>query len=175
MAKQRNNKVEPKEDRNEGITSISVQGFKSLARENGIEVRPLTILAGANSSGKSSIMQPLLLLKQTLEASYDPGPLLLNGPNAKFTSVNQFISRLQKLPDGQTFRVAIGHERNQTHKIAFVLTDEQTLEIGDMVISEGRRYLKLMPKQKANDLERTISKFVPKEIKMPKLPNLNNS
>lgn len=170
MAKQRNNKAEPKEDRNEGITSISVQGFKSLAEETWIEVRPLTILAGANSSGKSSIMQPLLLLKQTLEASYDPGPLLLNGPNAKFTSVNQFISRSQKLPDGQTFSVGIGHEGNQTHKIAFVLTAEQTLEIGDMIISEGRRYLKLMPNQKADDLENTISKFVPKEIKIPKLP-----
>ncbi len=36
------------------------------------------------------MMQPLLLLKQTLEAPYDPGPLLLNGPNAKFTSVSQF-------------------------------------------------------------------------------------
>jgi hypothetical protein len=35
------------------------------------------------------MMQPQLLLKQTLEAPYDPGPLLLNGPNAKFTSVSQ--------------------------------------------------------------------------------------
>ena len=170
MAKQRNNKVDPKEDQNEGITSISVQGFKSIAEETGIEVRPLTILAGANSSGKSSIMQPLLLLKQTLEASYDPGPLLLNGPNAKFTSVNQFISRLQNHPDGQTFSVAIGHERYQTHKIAFVLTEEQTLEIGEMITSEGRRSLKLMPNQKADDLEKAISKFVPKKTTMPRLP-----
>jgi len=60
-----------------GITSISAAGYKSLAKEQTIEIRPLTILAGANSSGKSSIMQPLLLLKQTLEALYDPGPLLL--------------------------------------------------------------------------------------------------
>ena len=42
--------------------------------EQTIEIRPLTLLAGANSSGKSSMMQPLLLLKQTLEAPYDPGP-----------------------------------------------------------------------------------------------------
>ena len=35
-------------------------------------------------------MQPLLLLKQTLEAPYDPGQLLLNRPNVKFTSVGQF-------------------------------------------------------------------------------------
>lgn len=77
----------------EGITRISVKGFKSLAEECSIEVRPLTILAGANSSGKSSIMQPLLMMKQTLEATYDPGPLLLDGPNVRFTSVNQFMPK----------------------------------------------------------------------------------
>jgi recombinational DNA repair ATPase RecF len=58
-----------------GITKITIEGFKSISQKQSIEIRPLTILAGANSSGKSSIMQPLLLLKQTLNASYDPGPL----------------------------------------------------------------------------------------------------
>ena len=63
----------------EGITKIAVSGFKSLAEECAIDIRPLTILAGANSSGKSSIMQPLLMLKQTLEAPYDPGPAIDRG------------------------------------------------------------------------------------------------
>lgn len=75
-----------------GITGISVRGYKSLYEESSIEIRPLTILAGANSSGKSSIMQPLLLMKQTLEATYDPGALLLNGPNIRFTLAEQFLS-----------------------------------------------------------------------------------
>ena len=52
-----------------GITRISVSGYKSLAEECSIEIAPLTILSGANSSGKSSIMQPLLLMKQTLEST----------------------------------------------------------------------------------------------------------
>ena len=77
-----------------GITKIAVKGFKSIAEECEIDIRPLTILAGANSSGKSSIMQPLLLLKQTLEAPYDPGPLLIDGPNVQFTSAAQFLSTL---------------------------------------------------------------------------------
>jgi predicted ATPase len=45
----------------DGITRIAVEGFKSIAKRQEIEIPPLTILAGANSSGKSSIMQPLLL------------------------------------------------------------------------------------------------------------------
>ncbi len=76
------------------ITKIAVRGFKSIADEQEIELRPLTLLAGANSSGKSSIMQPILLLKQTLEAPSDPGPLLLDGPNVHFTSADQLLSRL---------------------------------------------------------------------------------
>ena len=79
--------------RKEVINRITVAGFKSIVQEQSIEIRPLTILAGANSSGKSSIMQPILLLKQTLEAPYDPGALLLNGPNVRYTSVEQLLSR----------------------------------------------------------------------------------
>ena len=75
-----------------GITLISVAGFKSIERGS-IEIRPLTILAGANSSGKSSIMQPMLLMKQTLEATYDPGPLLLKGPHVQFTENEQLLTR----------------------------------------------------------------------------------
>ena len=72
-----------------GITRIAVTGFKSLAEKTEVEIRPLTVLAGANSSGKSSLMQPLLLMKQTLEAQFDPGSLLIDGANVKFTSASQ--------------------------------------------------------------------------------------
>ncbi len=75
-----------KKNSEEGISAISVRGFKSLANACRFEIRPLTILAGANSSGKSSAIQPLLLMKQTLDATYDPGPLRLDGPNVRFTS-----------------------------------------------------------------------------------------
>ncbi len=91
----------------EGITKITVGGYKSIAQEQSIEIRPLTILAGANSSGKSSIMQPLLLLKQTLEAPYDPGALLLNGPDVKITSTNQLFSKPQASSEENVFTVGV--------------------------------------------------------------------
>ncbi|MCY7406292.1 MAG: hypothetical protein LH631_02635, partial [Alkalinema sp. CAN_BIN05] len=72
-----------------------MSGFKSFAQETRIKLGGLTILAGTNSSGKSSIMQPLLMMKQTLEATYDPGALLLDGPNVSFTSGEQFITKLR--------------------------------------------------------------------------------
>jgi predicted ATPase len=74
------------------LTEIGVGGFKSFTNLTKIKLGCLSILAGTNSSGKSSIMQPLLLMKQTIEAPYDPGILLLDGSNVKFTSSEQFIS-----------------------------------------------------------------------------------
>jgi predicted ATPase len=73
------------------LTEIGVGGFKSFTNLTKIKLGSLSILAGTNSSGKSSIVQPLLLMKQTIEATYDPGILLLDGPNAKFTDSKQFI------------------------------------------------------------------------------------
>jgi len=89
-----------------------VQGFKSLLSECTLHIRPLTILAGANNSGKSSAMQPLLLLKQTLEASYDPGPLLLYGPNVRFTSEKQLLAITGDGQQVDRFMIAITNDEN---------------------------------------------------------------
>ncbi len=78
---------------NAGIDRIMVQGYKSLHKECDLEIRPLTILAGANSAGKSSAMQPLLLLKQTFEAGFDPGPLLLDGEHVKLARALDMFCR----------------------------------------------------------------------------------
>ena len=80
----------------QGITAITVGGYKSICKETTIKIRPLTILAGANSSGKSSIMQPMLMMKQTLDATYDPGPLLMHGANVKFTKFEQMFPLSQE-------------------------------------------------------------------------------
>lgn len=116
-----------------GIGSISVAGFKSIVEEGTLEVRPLTLLAGANSSGKSSMMQPLLLLKQTLEAQYDPGPLLLNGPNVKFTEADQLLSKTRSDGTRDRFSVTLSAV-NPGRSIQFGFRkpdagDRQTLEL----------------------------------------------
>jgi hypothetical protein len=105
------------------ITSLSVSGFKSIVEEQTLEVRPLTLLAGANSSGKSSMMQPLLLLKQTLEAPFDSGPLLLNGPNTKFTSVAQFLPVVPGRGPSREFSISIGRSSGRWFKVEFEWDD----------------------------------------------------
>lgn len=73
------------------INRLTIRGYKSLAEETSLELRPLTILAGANSGGKSSVMQPMLLLKQTLASPSDPGVLEIAGPNVRFNRYDQMF------------------------------------------------------------------------------------
>ncbi|MFJ6927408.1 DUF3696 domain-containing protein [Streptomyces nigra] len=75
------------------IEAVAVEGYKSLRQRAEIKLAPLTVIAGVNSSGKSSIMQPLLLLKQTVDAAYDPGPLQLHGVNVSITSIEHVLSK----------------------------------------------------------------------------------
>ncbi|MFA9284733.1 AAA family ATPase [Comamonas sp. SY3] len=74
------------------MLEISVAGYKSIGSSTSVRVRGLTILSGKNSSGKSSFMQPILLIKQTLESNFDTGSILLNGPNVKLTDSSQAFS-----------------------------------------------------------------------------------
>jgi AAA domain, putative AbiEii toxin, Type IV TA system/AAA ATPase domain len=119
------------------ITEINVAGFKSISEEQCIEIRPLTILAGANSSGKSSVMQPLLLLKQTLEAPYDAGPLLLNGPNLKFTSADQLLSRIRKQHSSGSFQAGIGMNSGESFQAVFGKEHKMGFRIEQMNIADS--------------------------------------
>ena len=93
--------------------SIEISGFKSLKDPACVELRPLTLLAGANSSGKSSFFQPILLLKQSLEASYETAPLLLNGSHIAFTSLEQiFSSDCTKDIQDQSFTITMRKAKN---------------------------------------------------------------
>ncbi len=117
-----------------GITKIAVKGFKSIVDECEIDIRPLTILAGANSSGKSSIMQPLLMLKQTLEAPYDPGPLLIDGPNVRFTEAEQFLSKFTDKQRTDRFQIGTGvGDVGELIKTTFKKEKSSEFEIVEMV------------------------------------------
>jgi predicted ATPase len=69
------------------LEKISLKNFKVFKHLNGLAIKPVTILCGTNSCGKSSILQSLLLLKQTLE-SQDPNQILLL--NGRFVHLGAF-------------------------------------------------------------------------------------
>ncbi len=102
------------------ITRLVVSGYKSLRKAQPLAVRPLTLLAGANSSGKSSMIQPLLLLKQTLEAPFDPGPLKIDGPNVELLLTSQLLGHGNANAREQDLKIGIGY-RFQDLELTFSL------------------------------------------------------
>ena len=69
------------------ITKWKVSNFKSICHETELDLGPLTIFAGANSSGKSTLIQSILIVAQTLTHKVGSRSIVLNGTLA---SLGQF-------------------------------------------------------------------------------------
>jgi len=85
------------------ITKWKVSNFKSIREETELDIAPLTIFAGANSSGKSTFLQPILLVAQTLAHRVSSRSVVLNG---SLTRLGQFDD-LQSL-NSDIDRISIG-------------------------------------------------------------------
>ena len=84
------------------ITKWKVFNFKSIRKETELNLGPLTIFAGANSSGKSTFIQSVLLVAQTLAHKIGSRSVVLNGA---LTSLGQFDDL--KSNDGESDQITI--------------------------------------------------------------------
>jgi len=75
------------------ITKWWIQNFKSFRDRTDLELAPITVFAGANSSGKSTIIQSMLLLKQTVQYAPPTRAIALNGPLLKLGAFNDIKNK----------------------------------------------------------------------------------
>jgi predicted ATPase len=71
------------------LTQLSAGNFKSWKQIEKMRLAPITGLFGTNSSGKTSILQLLLMLKQTIESS-DRAQVLEFGDEKSLTNLGSF-------------------------------------------------------------------------------------
>ncbi|MCK5874018.1 MAG: ATP-binding protein [Alcanivoracaceae bacterium] len=64
------------------ISRVKVGNFKGLGDEADIEIKPITLFLGANSSEKSSCMHGLACMAQTVKIANDDRPLILDSEYA---------------------------------------------------------------------------------------------
>lgn len=74
------------------VSSIGIENLRSLADTKLVHLKPITILVGRNSSGKSTFARIFPLLKQSAEAS-KKGPLLWWGRLVDFGSFDDAVNR----------------------------------------------------------------------------------
>ena len=72
------------------ITELSAQNFKSWKDTGKLQIAPLTGFFGANSSGKTSILQILLMLKQTVERPPDWNEVIDFGDDGSLVNLGSF-------------------------------------------------------------------------------------
>lgn len=70
------------------LRELNISGFKAFSEWERIKIRPITLIYGPNSSGKSSILQSILLLKQSIDQLDNPDALL--SPKGKLVDLGGF-------------------------------------------------------------------------------------
>lgn len=74
--------------------TYEVKNFKAFSESGPVPLRPITLIYGPNSSGKSSLLQSMLLLKQTVEEAENPETLLLpKGNLADLGNYREFVHK----------------------------------------------------------------------------------
>lgn len=125
------------------LTGFRVQNFKAFQDTNTIGLAPLTLLSGINSAGKSSLIQMLLLLKQTLESgpsqALNPGqgPFLEQSLGDNF---NDFLFAHPKLDEASlVYHLDFAYQRDNDDEIE--LYDALNVLLSDLNVESLKNIL----------------------------------
>jgi predicted ATPase len=82
------------------FAELSLENFKVHESIENLKLKPITLLIGPNSSGKTALFQPLLVLKQSFMAKAQAvEPLSLNGDFVNLGSyADMVLARDTELP-----------------------------------------------------------------------------
>jgi predicted ATPase len=107
------------------LHELRISNLKSFRGAHRVPLAPLTLIYGSNSAGKSTLIQALLLLKQTIEGSDPEQPELV---------VRGALADLGSIP-------GIMHEHDVSRTLSLGLTIDPSIpRYGSLLGSQPRRY-----------------------------------
>ncbi|MFB6324609.1 DUF3696 domain-containing protein [Pantoea deleyi] len=118
------------------LNELFIKNFKSIEMQKPIKLNPFSILCGSNSSGKSSLIQSILMLSQSFSNRYQEDSITLNGPLVrlgsfedikKHSSKSEQITFAFSLPVNDKF---FGHGNNR------VFSSEITIGYGNKKLNK---------------------------------------
>lgn len=113
------------------LKKLSLKNFKGISVLSDLEFKPITILCGTNSSGKSSILKSILLAMQSAESQSNDSPLLFNG---KYTKLGAFFDVIhnhdlkKEMLLSYTFNFLDLQEQIRKYKISRMIKDFFNIE-----------------------------------------------
>ena len=125
------------------LNEITLNNFRSINHQT-IAIKPLTIVVGGNSAGKSSLLKAVLLMAQAQREKNIPGEVALNG---SWVRLEQFKS------------VVHGGVLDEKIKIGlnFSVTQERRLVTRDLVIPSRSANVSDWAFMSINDLNDELS------------------
>ena len=96
------------------LKSWSIQNFKPILDSGELQLKPVTILAGRNSSGKSSLIQSILMIAQTLSNPLPARALIPHGDIVKLGTIDDVLSKISDLRT-----ISIGFELTSRDEIGY--------------------------------------------------------
>lgn len=81
------------------LTRWSLRNFKSISERKDLELAPVTLVCGANNSGKSTIFQSMLAIAQTFRSTSRARALVLNGQLTRLGSLSDLLHAVADIGD----------------------------------------------------------------------------
>ena len=109
------------------ITELSAQNFKSWENTGQLQIAPLTAFFGTNSSGKTSIFQTLLMLKQTAERPPDWNGVIDFGDEGSVVNLSNFNEVIHRQKAGLSLDLSVSWQLPEKLIIGGGITAPQAL------------------------------------------------
>ena len=120
------------------IKTWELRNFQSIRETQTLDLKPLTIFSGPNSSGKSAVIKSLLMVAQSLDSPAREVPLVLSG---KYTQLGDFDHILHHGSDPSKIdlRFVIKRQEKDIDVSASIKKDEgpTSMCVTDTIVSWG--------------------------------------
>lgn len=113
------------------MDALILENFKCF-RSFELPTAPLTVLTGFNAAGKSTALQPIMLMSQTLRRGTSTDKLLLNGPLAELGGTGDVLNR-----DALLETVRFGF-RDGADSVSWTFAPEHSSDRRDLRLDEGK-------------------------------------
>src|SRR5260370_15089626 len=120
------------------LKSWSIENFKPIVNSGILKLAPVTVLAGLNSSGKSSLLQSILMISQTLSSRVLDRPLLPNGP---IVQVGTFEDSLSEFYDWRKMTLSfelLAFDLLWNYKVMVTFAGADTDRVGSSAVEASK-------------------------------------
>lgn len=108
------------------LSEVELALFKCFQRLR-LPLQPLTVLSGPNASGKSSVIQALVLLHQTMHGHEWSTRLILNGTGVQLGTVGEVVD--QVFGDRRSFEIGLLDDETSYHWVFNGAADDMSAEV----------------------------------------------